>query len=46
LEEEGEDSLQATHPEVADESAARLRLHGLGLLTSASLRIEFHPSRN
>jgi hypothetical protein len=32
----------ARHPLVADEGAARSRLHGLGLLTSVSLRIEFY----
>ena len=31
----------ARHPQVPDEGAARSRLHGLGLLTSGSLRIEF-----
>ena len=34
-------TLSARHPQVPDESAARRRLHGLGLLTSGSLRIEF-----
>jgi hypothetical protein len=34
----------ARHPLASDEGAARKRLHGLGLLTSGSLRIEFcHP---
>ena len=39
-------TLYARHPEVPNERAARSRLHGLGLLTSKSLRIEFcdaHP---
>jgi hypothetical protein len=31
----------ARHPLASDEGAARSRLHGLGLLTAASLRIEF-----
>jgi hypothetical protein len=35
----------ARHPRVPDESAARSRLHGLGLLTSGSLRIEFCHAR-
>src|SRR5262245_39413306 len=35
------DTLCARHPEVPNENAARSRLHGLGLLTSGSLRIEF-----
>ena len=33
--------LHARHPQAPDERAARSRLHDLGLLTSASLRIEF-----
>ena len=37
-------SLCASHAEVADEPAARSRLQQLGLLTSASLRIEFRPT--
>jgi hypothetical protein len=36
-----DESLSARHPHVADESAARTRLHALGLLTSGSLLIEF-----
>ena len=35
----------ARHPLAPDEGAARSRLHGLGLLTSASLRIEFCHAR-
>jgi len=35
------DTLCARHPQVLNQSAARSRLHGLGLLTSRSLRIEF-----
>jgi hypothetical protein len=35
------DTLSACHAAVDSESAARRRLHGLGLLTSATLRIEF-----
>jgi hypothetical protein len=38
---EKKDELDATHPQVGDEDAARTRLHRLGLLTSRSLRIEF-----
>jgi hypothetical protein len=34
-------AVSARHPQVPDESAARSRLQGLGLLTSSSLRIEF-----
>ena len=34
-------TLCARHPEVPNQRAARSRLHGLGLLTSGSLRIEF-----
>jgi len=37
-----QDELDATHPQVGDEDAARIRLHRFGLLTSGSLRIEFH----
>jgi hypothetical protein len=37
----GQDCVSAHHPRVPNESAARHRLHGLGLLTSTSLRIEF-----
>jgi hypothetical protein len=33
--------IDASHPLVKDEDAARNRLHSLGLLTSRSLRIEF-----
>jgi hypothetical protein len=37
--------LSACHPEVATQADARRRLHALGLLTSASLRVEFsHPA--
>ena len=37
-------AVSARHPLASDEVAARSRLHGLGLLTSGSLRIEFcHP---
>ena len=35
------DTLCARHPEVPTQNAARSRLHGLDLLTSGSLRIEF-----
>jgi hypothetical protein len=41
LEREKDETLQARHPEVTDESAARTRLYRLGLLTSSSLSIEF-----
>ena len=34
-------AVSARHPLASDEVAARCRLHGLGLLTSSSLRIEF-----
>jgi hypothetical protein len=34
-------SLSARHPQVANEGDARHRLHALGLLTSAGLRVEF-----
>jgi hypothetical protein len=36
-----EDGVSARHPQAPDEGAARRRLHGLGLLTSGSLRIKF-----
>ena len=38
-------TFNARHPQAPDERAARRRLHGLGLLTSASLRIEFCHAR-
>src|SRR5262249_55281953 len=41
LQAEGADFLSACHAAVDGELAARLRLQGLGLLTSAALRIEF-----
>jgi hypothetical protein len=34
-------AVSARHPQAPDVSAARRRLHGLGLLTSTALRIEF-----
>jgi hypothetical protein len=34
-------AVSARHPQALDEPAARSRLHGLGLLTSRSVRIEF-----
>ena len=37
----GQDGVSVRHPQATDVSAARRRLHGLGLLTSGSLRIEF-----
>ena len=42
---EGNDELDASHPEVRDETAARNRLHHLGLLTAGSVRIEFRRKR-
>jgi hypothetical protein len=41
LKAEGTDTLSACHAAVHSQAAARRPLHGLGLLTSASLRIEF-----
>ena len=41
----GQDDVSARHPEAPDVSAARRRLHGLGLLTSGSLRITFCHAR-
>ena len=38
------EAMLARHPRVADEEAARGRLHHLGLLTSAGVRIEFMPA--
>jgi hypothetical protein len=38
-----DNAVCACHPLVPDEGAARSRLHGLGLLTSGGLRIEFCP---
>jgi hypothetical protein len=43
LEQDKDTSVLAWHPEAPDETAARSRLHQLGLLTSRSLRIEFRP---
>jgi hypothetical protein len=37
----GQDGISARHPQAPNESAARRRLHCLGLLTSGSLRITF-----
>ena len=37
----GQDGVSASHPQAPDVRAARRRLHGLGLLTSGSLRITF-----
>ena len=37
----GQDSVRARHPQAPDVRAARRRLHGLGLLTTGSLRITF-----
>ena len=41
LERQSADWFTAHHPLVGDESTARFRLNALGLLTSASLQIEF-----
>lgn len=41
IEFENERSLIVDHPDVADAGAARERLHRLGVLTSAALRIDF-----
>jgi hypothetical protein len=41
----GEDGVSARHAKAPDVSAARLRLHGLGLLISGSLRIKFCQAR-
>ncbi len=35
------EQMLACHPSVMDEKEARRRLHVLGLLTSAALRVEF-----
>ena len=43
LKAESSDTLSACHAAVDSEPAARQRLHSLGLLTSATLRIEFQP---
>jgi hypothetical protein len=39
-----DNTVLAKHPSVADEAAARSRLHRLGLLTSGQLRIDFLPA--
>jgi hypothetical protein len=41
--EKSQDELDATHPEVGDQDAARIRLYRLGLLISHSLHIDFFP---
>lgn len=41
LRDESFGSLSASHPHVTSEREARRRLHGLGLLTSGALRVEF-----
>ena len=43
LKSESSEILFACHAAVDSEQAARRRLHSLGLLTSATLRIEFQP---
>ena len=40
---ERKDELDVSHPHVASERSARVRLYRLGLLTSRSLRIVFCP---
>jgi len=40
---ESSETRSASHAAVDSEHAARRRLHSLGLLTSATLRIEFQP---
>jgi hypothetical protein len=45
VEQQARDVLRASHPSVTDEEEARERLHRLGLLLSASLRIEFGPAQ-
>src|SRR5262245_45448937 len=39
-----DEAILTEHPRVADEEAARSRLHRLGLLTSGAVRIEFLPA--
>jgi hypothetical protein len=39
-----DEAILAGHPRVADEAAARGRLHHLGLLTSSWVHIEFLPA--
>jgi hypothetical protein len=39
------DTFYASHPCAGDQTAARSRLHRLGLLTSSRLRIEFGPTQ-
>jgi hypothetical protein len=41
LERDVDNSVWAMHPQVIDESAARLHLHNVGLLTACSVSIEF-----
>ena len=41
LERDHDDGVTAQHPLVKDETAARIRLQELGLLTSAAVYIEF-----
>ncbi len=41
LRQEPGNCLGASHPQVDDEPAARVRLHHLGLLISSWLRVEF-----
>ncbi|HKI34804.1 MAG TPA: hypothetical protein VKA46_23305 [Gemmataceae bacterium] len=44
LEAAHEGTVRARHPHLRDEADFRGRLHGLGLLTSSALRIEFAPA--
>jgi hypothetical protein len=44
VDEESPNTLEATHPGVDGQPAARARLSSLGLLTSGRLRIEFAPT--
>lgn len=41
MEAESVGCMSAFHPDVKDERSARRRLHVMGMLTSAALRIEF-----
>ena len=45
LQDEPGGAVLGTHPAVANEAAARERLHGLGLLTSGALLIRFDRYR-
>jgi hypothetical protein len=45
LEGEADWEVEASHPDITDEAAARSRLHDLGLLISRSLLIHFDRLR-